>query len=142
MFEKIFEQKRVLIPFCCDTDNSKLKSLENNEWIILEKLQQLLKMFNDITILLSEREADTSSLIPTVQVIQIMLVQADKSPLFLGLGTTLNESQKSANKRFQKYLNDKYHILATFLDPRYEDKFFLSEEADSYCENVIKWLLD
>ena len=46
-------------------------------------------MFNDITILLSEREANASSIIPTVQVIQTMLVQV-KSPLFLGLGTTLN----------------------------------------------------
>ena len=97
MFERIFEQKYALIPFCCDTDNSKLKSLENNKWIILEKLLQFLKMFNDITILLSERDPNASSIIPTVQVIQTMLVQAEKSPLFLGLGTTLNESQKSAN---------------------------------------------
>ena len=66
MFERIFEQKRALIPFCCDNDNSKLKSLENNEWIILEKLIRFLKMFNDITNLLSEREAIASAIIPTV----------------------------------------------------------------------------
>ena len=58
-----------------------------------------------------------------------MLVQAEKSPLFLGLGTTLNECQKSANERFQKYLNDKNLILATFLDPRYKYKFFPRKEA-------------
>ena len=72
MFERIFEQKHALIPFCCDTDNSKLKSLENNEWIILEKLLQFLKMFNDITILLSKCEANASSIILTVQVTQTM----------------------------------------------------------------------
>ena len=71
-----------------------------------------------------------------------MLVQAEKSPLFLGLGTTLNECQKSANERFLKYLNDKNLLLATFLGPRYKNKFFPSKEADSYCENVIKWFVD
>ena len=99
-------------------------------------------MFNDITILLSEREANSSFIIPTVRVIQTLLVQAEKSPLFLGLGTTLNKCQESANERFQKYLNDKNLILATFLDPRYKDKFFPGKEADRYCENVIKWLVD
>ena len=131
-----------MIPFCCDTDNSKLKSLENNESVILEKLLQFLKMYNDITILSIECEVNASSIIPTVKVIQTMLVQAEKSLLFLGLETTLNECQKSANKRFQKYLNDKNLTLATFLDPRYKDKFFPSEEADSYRENVIKCLVD
>ena len=64
-------------------------------------------MFNLITILLSECEANASSVIPTLQLIKTMLVQAEKSPLFLGLGTALNECQKSVNKRFQKCLNDK-----------------------------------
>ena len=36
-----------------------------------------------------------------------MLVQAKTSPLFSGLGTTLEECKKSANERFEKYLNDK-----------------------------------
>ena len=62
--------------------------------------------------------------------------------MFLGLGTTLNKCQKSANERFLKYLNDKNLLLATFLDPRYKDKFFPNEEADSYRENVIKCLVD
>ena len=70
-----------------------------------------------------------------------MLAQAEKSLLILGLGTTLNKCQKSANERFQKYLNDKNLILGTFLDSRYKDKFFPSED-DSYRENVIKWLVD
>ena len=99
-------------------------------------------MFNDITNLLSEREAIASAIIPTIQVIKTMLDQAEKSPLFLGLGTTLKECKKSANKRFEKYLNDKNLILATFLDPRYKNNFFPNEDADSYFENIIKWLVD
>ncbi|XP_065684261.1 zinc finger BED domain-containing protein 4-like [Hydra vulgaris] len=99
MFKRIFEQKRALIPFCCDNDNSKLKSLENNEWIILEKLQRFLKMFNDITNLLSKCEAIASAMIPTVQVIQTMLIQAEKFPLFFGLGTILKEY---CSKSFQQ----------------------------------------
>ena len=82
MFKRIFEQKHALIPFCCDADNSKLKSLENNEWIVLEKLLQFFKMFNDITILLSEREANTSSIIPTAQVIQTILFKLKSLPCF------------------------------------------------------------
>ena len=50
-------------------------------------------MLTDITILLSECEANASSIIPTVKVIQTMLVQAEKSPLFLGFGAALNECQ-------------------------------------------------
>nr|XP_047122462.1 zinc finger BED domain-containing protein 4-like [Hydra vulgaris] len=63
MFKRIFEQKRALIPFCCDNDNSKLNKCE----------------------------AIASAMIPTVQVIQTMLIQAEKFPLFFGLGTILKE---------------------------------------------------
>ncbi|XP_065684388.1 zinc finger BED domain-containing protein 4 [Hydra vulgaris] len=99
-------------------------------------------MFNDITNFLSEREAIASAIIPTVQVIQTMLIQAEKSPLFFGLGTILKECKNSANEKFEKYLNDKNLILATFLDPRYKNNFFPTEVADSYLENIIKWLVD
>nr|XP_047135321.1 zinc finger BED domain-containing protein 4-like [Hydra vulgaris] len=114
MLEKIFEQKRASIPFCYDNDNSKL----------------------------NEGKAIASAIIPTAQVIPTMLVQAEKFPLFFGLGTILKECKNSANERFEKYFNDKNLILATFLDPRYKNNFFPTEEADSYFENIIKWLLD
>ena len=67
-----------------------------------------------------------------------MLIQAEKSPLFLGLGTTLNKCQKSANERFQKYLNDKNLISATFLGPRYKESFFEAKKLIA----IVKILLN
>ena len=96
-------------------------------------------MFNDIIILFSEREANASSIIPTVQVIHTMLVQAENPSLFLELGTTLNECQKSANERIQKYLNEyqkiKWNFNLRFSSSTKNLDFDFSKWFESFIKN-------
>ena len=141
MFDRILEQKRALIPFLCD--NQRIKSLENSEWQILEKLVHFLKMFNDVTKLLRRRAAIALSIIPTVQVIKNLIIQAEGSNLFSGLGTTISTTKKSSNERFEKYLTDKNLILASFLDPRYKYTFFHKESfEEDLQEKIIYWIVE
>jgi hypothetical protein len=132
MFARVLEQKKAFVQFA--SDHSQMPCLESGEWHHLEKLVKLLKIFNDVTIFLSSREENCSSIIPTIEATKNLLMKAKKSDLFEGLQGTITEIEEAANTRFLKYLHDKNLITATFLDPRYKIRYFQTD----YNEGVLK----
>ena len=93
-----------------------------------------LKVFNDITKFFSQRAEICSSIIPTVKVISDLGDKALSSESFDGLKEMILACNQAGNHRFQKYVKDKDLMAATFLDPRYKEKYF---EPTSFCNEIL-----
>ena len=139
MMNRILEQKAALIAYC--SDHSKPACLESSQWKVLEKLQKILKNFEDCANFMSTRDATAALIIPNIKVIRHFFESAESNGLFSGLGSTLSSWKSSVELRLSSYINDKNLILATFLDPRFKDKFIEQEYNGKPADEALAvWL--
>ena len=88
------------------------------------------------------REATAALNIPNIKVINHFFESAESKGLFTGLGSTFAVWKSSIKVRLASYINDRNLILATFLDPRFKDRFFENEYySKSASEAITSWLV-
>ena len=88
------------------------------EWVLLEKVVSLLKIFSDITAEMSERYANASLIIPSIALLIHHCTCNESRSDLRGLITTMNELKKGFENRFGPYVMNENLIIATFVDPR------------------------
>ncbi|KAL7634385.1 UNVERIFIED_CONTAM: hypothetical protein RMT77_014762 [Armadillidium vulgare] len=118
MSERLCEQKKAVASYCVDTAN--MPVLDANKWNLIAKLTNLLKVFHNTTIRLSERFSTASQIIPQIKFLELFIEKACDSTRYSGLGSTLDALKNSMKERFEDYLADFSVILATYFDPRYK----------------------
>lgn len=135
MLERIIEQRKALVTYAIDAN---IDTLSTYQWSLAEKIVQLLKPFEEITVEASKREATCSMIIPTIQTMNLFLSRAKTSIAFNGIITTVEELQSSVQKRFSSYLENKSLCLSTVLDPRFKIKF---QKADM-TKKIKEWTVE
>ena len=105
-----------------------------------EKVIQLLKPFEEITVELSKRETTSSIIIPTIQALKLFLLKAKSSNLFAGTNTTVEKLQSSIEKRLTLYLENKTLCLSILLDPRYS--YRMKFQKAELVDEIKKWTID
>ena len=80
---------------------------------------------------MSDRYANSSDIIPQVKKYKLYVSHYLIKEAMTGIWTTLNNLKTSLHTRYQKYLDQKSNIYATFLDPRYKQIAFKDEKDDS-----------
>ena len=136
---RILEQKAALISHCSDC--SKPACLESSQWKVLERLQKILKNFDDCANFISTQDATAALIIPNIKVIKHFFESAESNGLFSDLGSTLSAWKSSVELRLSSYISDKNLILATFLNPRFKDKFLEQEYNGKPADEALAvWL--
>lgn len=103
MLERNLEQRKALVMYAVDNDND-IPALTSYQWGLVEKLVQLLKPFQEITLEASERKSTISMIIPAILILQLFLSKASDDDNFSGLQTTIAEFQSKVNSRLSSYL--------------------------------------
>ncbi|KAG8176809.1 hypothetical protein JTE90_003437 [Oedothorax gibbosus] len=132
MLERLLEQKDALALYKARYDMP--ASLSANHWKIAESVCNLLYPFYDIIKVISEDDTPCSVTIPFVKTLMNSLSKDDER--FHGVGTMKETLLESLERRFQTAVCQKNLMLATFLDPRFKQKYF----ADTQIEQIKRIL--
>ena len=95
----------------------------------MELVEQIsfLRKFHEVTESLSRRQSLISEIIPQITFLDAFITKVQKNSIAAhGIGTTLSKLQAAIIQRCGKYCDNREIILATFLDPRYKDRFFMN----------------
>ena len=139
MLKRNLEQRKALVMYAV---NNKIPTLTTYQWGLVQKIVQLLSLFEEITKEASNRTSTISMIIPTILALRLFLSKAVQSNSDISdfngiLLTTVEQFSESMETRFSSYLNDKNLCVSTFLDPRFKFKFQKND-----MENTIKnWIL-
>ena len=136
------------------TKDEKLKKKYSHELLtyadleIVGDLIQLLKPFQELTVLISASQYVTSSIVlPAVTRLMevLMLYEASNGTAFLqDLAVKMHDDLKDRTKT---YFDNKLLLTATYLDPRYRSLLFIKDEnirnralfdASSYIKSLYK----
>lgn len=118
MIERLLEQRKAIIVYMADHSN--IASLKEHQWGVLEKLNNILKPFEEMTKELSRDTACASIVIPAVRLIVCALETVSDE----GVQTTKAELLGSMRRRFGNVEENMLLTAATVLDPRYKQRFF------------------
>jgi len=142
MLERFYEQKRAIMLACLDLDKIKLRLLDSNEWAILPALIHLLKIFADVVNFCEREDSCISEAIPNAKSLLFNLERAERSGL-----SSFKEELKSnmrkyfygadARRHFTCIEENLLYAVATFLDPRFRKKAFISLQAADQAENML-----
>ena len=131
MLQRLLEQKRAVTSYA--SDYGTIPTLSANQWRLAEALINVLTPFEKATRQASKKEESASMIIPRVLLLQGKLDKVDAR----GVGTTIDEIKASIARRFSALENNVDLVLATLLDPRFKDSFFLKEETKTKLEEWI-----
>ncbi|XP_066585487.1 zinc finger BED domain-containing protein 4-like [Prorops nasuta] len=136
LLERLLEQKQAINLYIIDKPD--ISDLTYHQWELINNILNLLKPFEEITKIVSQRDSCISEIIPFICTLRKFL-QTD-SNIFSGVGSMKEDLLQNINKRFTEYtiFNNKNLIIATFLDPRFKDKFFDSEIMLNVIMHIIQ----
>ncbi|GBP93767.1 Zinc finger BED domain-containing protein 4 [Eumeta japonica] len=124
MISRLFEQKRAVSLYLAETSVN-FENLSNEEWQILGKSIELLKLFEEITKIISSSCSSVSEVIPHLKTLQKYLeMYYDENKEIMEMKALL---ENDLNIRFDMDHN-KIFTLATLLEPRYKQQFFETED--------------
>ncbi|KAJ8913579.1 hypothetical protein NQ315_013984 [Exocentrus adspersus] len=120
MLTRLLELKKTINLYI--VEHPGLTDLTYHEWQLSENLINLLKPFEEITKLISSQNSCISEVIPFVSTLKAYLTNT-KENNFSGVGTMKDQSTSSLNSRFRDMHLNNNLVLATYLDPRFKDRF-------------------
>lgn len=126
MLERLNEQKSAISLYAAEYGD--INSLTGNQWILLEKLLNLLQPFEAITKEVSSTKCSISVAIPMVKTLQLYLSKSGDN--FSGVGTIKDVLVQNLDKRFASLENNENYVIATALDPRFKMAFFNKLNVD------------
>lgn len=132
MLERLQEQKAAIGIYTQDHD---LSILTSNQWMIITKLVETLRPFEQETRKASLSTATAGIIIPSIRMLSNFLETIDDN---LGINAIRRVMLKSLNDRYADVEKDKTCVIATALDPNAKLHFFCNETK----EQAKDWLLD
>lgn len=139
MLERILEQKQALNTYAMEHD---IPVLNGYSYTLISNVIRLLKPFEEITTMCSSDKEMMSSVIPAVATLKTYLSKEEKDA---GVKTMKGELKNSLVTRFaadgNMNLQDPNLQIATFLDPRYKDKF-LGAEKENVMMKMVQELIE
>ena len=106
-------------------------TLTNSDWDVLDKLLQLLQIFKQLTLDMSERYTNASIIIPNVICTQTAVENPETKRVLKGLGGTINKLADEMDTRYGVYVHNPDLMIATYLDPRYKHTLFRKHPYNS-----------
>ena len=113
----------------------------SNDWRVLERLVQVLKPFKEATLKLSAKQACVSESIPILASLHHTLKLANNNAIDRGvrdLKTRLDQNLKNRTGHLEE---NEIHAMATLLDWRYKNCYFMSNAAKEKSESRLVELL-
>ena len=140
MLERVFEQRVAISAYSVDGNIPVISSYGYN---LIENVIRVLKPFEEFTTLCSSDKEIASSIIPAVSTLKIYLGKQNKDA---GVQTLKSELEMSLNRRFGGSVNNidlnSFELkTATFLDPRYKEKFFSEAAKQEIIKGCISKLI-
>ncbi|PAA54929.1 hypothetical protein BOX15_Mlig006260g3 [Macrostomum lignano] len=138
MLQRVLEQQSAISAFVAD--RSDFEEISSNEFTIIEKVVNLLSIFEELTLEVSKESTSISYLIPMVALLQKFLEKAalDKDAIS-GVRSLFDSLVRGVNSRFSDIPIRLDCILATALDPRYKLAFFPAAERDQKKKIVLEF---
>lgn len=121
MLERIQEQKLALAAYAAQQE---LTIPTHNQWVLIEKLINILEPFHFVTKELSSDNSTLADVIPTVTAIVMSLADMPDA----GVGTVKDELLSDVRSRFEHMESESLYAVATLIDPRYKDRLFQNKE--------------
>ncbi|XP_060845484.1 E3 SUMO-protein ligase ZBED1-like [Rhopalosiphum padi] len=130
MFDRILRIKEPIIATLAILNNTELNSLTPNEWQVVDKSKELLKIFYDATVEISaEKNISISKKIIMVRamfkVTQTFINDTNLPREVLNMANTLKEKMMI---RFDRIEDNLLNAQATVLDPRFKKHGFINED--------------
>ena len=118
MVQSILEQKVALAAYATEND---LAVLTPYQLDLAGKVVAALQPIEEITKAIS---ADSTSIAVVIPLIRMLTKTLEKHHNDAGIRTMKKEMFKSLQKRFKNIENNEHAVIATFVDPRFKNKFF------------------
>lgn len=131
MIERILEQKRALVAY--DSEYGLPDHLSANEWSLIGKLVAMLEPFQRTTKDFSRAASSISQVIPFIMILKSELQQVPGSE---GILTTKEAMCEDLQSRFTYVQSSTLHYVATFLDPRFKDRFLDATTTAAAKDNL------
>ncbi|KAJ8893121.1 hypothetical protein PR048_005704 [Dryococelus australis] len=145
MLQSLIEQKNAVAS--CIADLKMPHSLNSFNWTTINNLFSVLKLFKEVTTIVSDYSASASQIIPLVNSLR-KAVQLDIS---VGMTSVKKDILRELKKQFPSKapgessstsllpieMNDTY-ALVTCLDPRFKDKAFSAPERANNTNDILR----
>lgn len=136
MLERLLEVK-ISLSATLPLLDSPPSNLDSNEWIMTENVVELLRPFENVTMILSgEKYPSLSSVIPLV--LRLRNALENKTPVSELAKNLKRRLSTVIEKRLEVYETNRTASKATFLDPRFKKGFTLESNAN----NAQMWVIN
>ena len=132
MLQSVLEQKMALAAYAAEND---IPQLTANQLEIACNMVLILAPVEKITQAISKQTATLSVVIP---MIRVLLRSWEKEDDDRGVQTMKNEMVKSLKGRFAGIEDNYLFSAATIVDPRFKDRFFLSNISKSIAKEAVQ----
>ncbi|GBP57501.1 Zinc finger BED domain-containing protein 4 [Eumeta japonica] len=118
-------EQRVAVQACLPRITCKAE-LTTEEWIMMEKVVNILRYFEEATKSISKSTATLSDAIPLINSLRKLLENMRGSSPRRGeyIAKLAGDFLMALNERFEDLENEEIYCLATTLDPRYKTRIF------------------
>ncbi|XDV12369.1 hypothetical protein PO909_001064 [Leuciscus waleckii] len=125
MIKSLLKEKRPLCAYAAD--HNLPATLSANEWGLLEKTVTVLEPFEELTKKISSATSTAADVIPAVTVLTRLL--AEENSTDSGIKTMKSTLLQAVSRRFSSIESEPLYAVATLVDARYKDRFFMGEET-------------
>ena len=132
MIQSILEQKMALAAYAAEND---IQQLTATQLEIARKITFVLEPVEEITQVISKETATLSTVIPFVRV---LLRSWEKEGDDRGIQTMKHQMMQSLKSRFAGIEDNKLLCLATLLDPRFKDNFFVNNIIRASAKDMLE----
>ena len=132
MLTSVQEQKMALAAYAAE--NSGVQQLSSHQLDVMKRVIEILSPVEEITRSISADLAAISIVIPYIRILTRAL---EKNTDDSGIRTMKRELLHSLKLRFNRIEENKQLSLATFLDPRFKDKFFSSNIVKATIKEIL-----
>lgn len=146
--KRAIEQKLAIRTICDDLDLGNHQIIQENDWKIMEKVVALLEPFEQATTFAERESASISEVIPAIKKLSLQIARADAR------GAQSMQEELASKIRFyfggegdarhRSFLAVEYwrqYSIATLLDPRFKNKFFVEKNAADQAQIVLEQLV-
>lgn len=130
---------------------NKIEQLDSEEWTLIQEIVSILKPLEDTTKKLSASDALLSDVTPLVRTLEKVYdgmrnaqtqAAADEETATSGpVNNIISTLKVQLNRRFSEVNSNNLYKIATFLDPRYKEKFF-SESVVKEIKQILTPVLE
>ncbi|XP_068250409.1 zinc finger BED domain-containing protein 4-like [Palaemon carinicauda] len=138
MLSRILEQKAAINSNSVDSNTSNMKGIDGSTWRLIDNIASFLKVFYEITVRLSKRNATVAEIIPQIKFLDVFLAKAATNHRYSGIASIIS-AMKHSIKRFEQYIDNYIAVLATYLDPRFKHTLYRPDyESFEVQEKPVK----